>query len=181
MKSQTIHLNEEQFIRSVVDISDLSADAQIHLSACPMCQKKKQQFEQELNRLECMAKAFAPLPQRNVICSEKPAFLKKISFYPLFRPVFAAGTAVLLLTLGIIWLPAPISQEEQMARLAIEMEDDRQLMTEIRILEEDALPEFYQDISGEFYGYFDEEFVDFVVPMESIRIRPAGRFASSPD
>ncbi|MDM8552789.1 hypothetical protein QUF72_22100 [Desulfobacterales bacterium HSG2] len=178
MKIQTIHLDEEQLIRSVVDENDLSADVRNHLSACPMCQGKKQQFERELDTLGHMAKIFAPSPRESVTYSEKPGFFEKVGFYPLLRPVLAA-----LLIFGIILPPAllTISEEERMARLVEEMENDRQLMTEIRALEEDALPDFYQDISGEFYGYFDEEFVNFVAPMEETRIRPAGRFASSPD
>lgn len=189
MKSQTIHLDEAGLIRSVVDMNDLSADVRHHLSECPICQRKKQQFEQELTSLERMAEAFAPLPRKRVMYLEKP--FGKVSFYTLLRPVFAAGTAIVLLVLGILWLPAPLtisqneqtehSQTEQIARVVEEMEEDRQLMAEIRDLEEDALPDFYQGISGESYGYFDEDFVDFVVPMEETRIRPAGRFANSPD
>ena len=46
------------------------------------------------------------------------------------------------------------------------MQKDEQLMAEIIALEEYSPIDVYQDDSEKFNGYFDEEFVEFVVPLE---------------
>ncbi len=182
MKPKEFHLNEDQILCSVVDEKDLTVNMQYHLSACPVCHQKKQQFGQELGRLGLMAKAFAPLPREKVRLLEKPGFFEKFGFYPIKKAAFAAGFAVVLIMAGITWQLGTFtdSQEKMMTHLVWEMEDDQQLMVEIRELEEYELPDFYLDIYGGSHGYFDEEFLNFVAPLEENQGSPVGsiRFIS---
>ncbi|QTA90670.1 hypothetical protein [Desulfonema magnum] len=168
MKSKTIHLDEDQLIWSVVDENDLAPAVRNHLSSCPVCQERKRHFEQELNNLGNMTKAFSPLPR------EKPVPVVQI-FRNWLRPAFVSGFALVLLIMGIWWSsPFPVSQENRMTQAVGEMEDDSQLVVEIRVVEEYALPDLYMDIAGESYGYFGDEFLEFVVPLEENQIRSTG-------
>lgn len=184
MRNHIIHLDEDQLIRSLVDESDLAVSVQGHLSACPVCQAEKRQFRQNLNRLEHMAKDFAPLPQRKIVLSPAPSFLEKFGFFPLKRLAFSGGFAVLLIMIGLWWSSPYMMQKEagqvakiieqtdaeeedrQVAKIIEGMDEDAELPNEIQVLEGYTLPEFYMDVSGESYGYFGEEFLDFVVPIE---------------
>jgi hypothetical protein len=166
MRSRDIHLNEERLICSVVDQNDLSADEQNHLFTCSVCQGEKQQLEQELTNLGRMAKEFAPLPEKNIIPLLQESLQKPRSSWS-WRPVFAAGFVVILLIVGI-WMYSPFKryQEYKIAKLIERMKDDEKLMAEIRSLEEQALSGFYMDISGESYRYVDDEFLEFILPLE---------------
>ncbi|RLC18500.1 MAG: hypothetical protein DRI57_08340 [Deltaproteobacteria bacterium] len=171
MTSQNTHLSEEQIICAVVDEQDLPAAVQHHLSACPMCQDKKQQFDRALNTLEEMTEAFSPLPQRKIRLPDHQPFFGKITWFPVRIPAFAAGLALFLLTLSI-WYPGnlEVSKEKMRAQVLREAELSPPLMKEINALEEYTLPDLCQEISGESYGYFTNEFMDFVVPPEESRI-----------
>lgn len=167
MKDNPIHLDENELIWAVIAEDELRFGVRKHLSACPVCQKKKQQFEKELDRLGFMSENYAPMPRKKI-----PIISQEKSRVWLFRPVAAGFAAVILLTVGVFWEPLfKGSQENQLADLIHEMEQDQQLMTEIRALEENLLPDFYMDISVESYGYMNDEFMEFVVPVEETRNR----------
>ncbi len=163
------HLNEDQFIRAVVDESDLSGTARNHLSECPECRAKKQEFEELLSSFGAMAKAFAPLPRKKVGISVPPRWFR----YPLLQPVFAAGVLLALLLI-ILWQSVPLRvQDEGTARILREMEKDEALMAEVIELEESPVPEnLYPEIFAEPCGYFNDEFLEFVAPSEESRPLP---------
>lgn len=162
MKSKHIHLSEDQLIRFLTDEKE-SGD---HLSACPECQGKKQQFEKELDKLGQMAKAFAPSPQYDTVFLKKTGFSEKTVYHPFRRSVFAAGFVIVLLVTGIWWsVQNDISSEPQLAGIISEMEKDQKLMSEIYEMGEYAPPDLYLEISGESYGYFNDEFLEFVAPL----------------
>jgi hypothetical protein len=162
VKSENIHLDEDQVIYSVVDENSLTATIRNHLYSCPICQRKKQQMEQELHNLGGMAKKFAPLPRKEF---RLPLHKTPISWS--WRPVFATGFAAIILIAVIWWstLFTP-SQKKMMAKNILEMEKDQQLMAEIFTMEEYAPLDFYPDISVESYISYFDEFMEFVVSME---------------
>ena len=68
MKSGNMqHLDEEQLIQSVVDVSDLPDSVQAHLAECDQCLAGKSSFESEMATLSQKAEQFAPTPQRRII------------------------------------------------------------------------------------------------------------------
>lgn len=161
MKSNDLHLNEDQVIRSVVDENDLSVAVRDHLSTCLACQRKKEQIEKELTSLCRMAKESAPLPRQEIrLPFHKPRLWS-------WRPVFATGLAVILLIAGVWWYGLVTTSKEKMtAQIIGEAEKDRQLTAEIDALEEYAPYDFYPDISGESDPDYFDEFLEFVVPLE---------------
>ncbi|MDM8525596.1 hypothetical protein QUF80_19675 [Desulfococcaceae bacterium HSG8] len=172
MKTESVHLNEDQLICAVVDESDLTVAVRNHLFACPACQNEKQQFEQELKILGHMAEKFVPLHRKAVSSlPERQGFWKNVFLSPVKWPRFAAGLTVILLMVGIWGSPQfETGYEEEIVQTAWESDEDQQMTTDIRVLEGYTLPEFYLDVSGETYGYFDEEFLEFVAPLEENQI-----------
>lgn len=167
MKDKIIHLSEDQLARSVADEGGTDRLAETHLSGCPECRERKARFEKELDRLAHLTDILTPPPRNPIMLPDEWEPHGKSVFRPLGRPVFAGGIAVLLLLVGVWWSVRPaISPQQRTARIVSEMEEDRKLMSEIRELEEYALPEIYLEVSGESYGYLDKEFVEFVAPLE---------------
>jgi len=160
MKDKTIHLSEDQLLFSLVDENDLSQDIKSHLWACPSCRQKKTAFELELDRLGERAKAFTPDPK------QEPALLLQKSRAFFSRPaIFAAGFAlVLIIVLASIIVRFTDSSKQMTARLSSEKEAYLYLVDEI--VEEPNLPDLYLDIIAASNNYFDDEFVEFVVPLE---------------
>jgi len=161
------HLNESEIIRAVADHKDLDDETQSHLSLCPVCQKEKEEFEHKLNHLAYMTEKFAPLPRKKLtIPLSSPVRILK-PYNPSWNrhPVFVTGMAVTLLLIVSSWIMIN-NQGEITAQIIREMDEDQRLITEIQYLEENILPDVYTNISGESYGYFDEEFLDFMVPVE---------------
>ncbi len=160
MKDKSIHLSEDQILLSLVDENDLSEDTKSHFLACPACRRKKATFVLELDRLGEKAKDFTPdLKQNSVLFSRKPRH-----FFPRI-PIFAAGFAlVLIIVLALSLVLFTDSSKQITTRLAMETEEDLYLLEDI--LKESALPEYYLDIAVTFNSYFDDEFLEFIIPME---------------
>ena len=159
MKDKNIHLNEDQILLSLVEEHDLSEETRSHLLACLLCQEERTALMSELEHLGEMAKDFSPMPQN------KPVLPFRESGHFIFnRPVLSAGFAVVLIIACLWSLTLFIDSSKQMTPgLSTDMKVDLYLMDDI--LEESALPEYYLDIGVASYTYFDEEFMDFVVPQ----------------
>ena len=160
MKDKSMHLNEDQILLSLVDENDLSEDMKSHLLACIVCQEKKTALMSELQHLGEMAKDFAPLPQQKpVLLFREPRHLS------LHLRILVAGFAVVLI-IACLWSLVLFtdSSKPMTARLSTELEAHLYLMDDI--LKESALPEYYLDIAVASYNYFDDEFLEFVVPLE---------------
>ncbi len=159
MKDKSNHLNEDEILFSLVEEPDLPEEIKSHLLACLVCQEKKKALMTELERLGKMARDFTPLPQ------QKPALPFRESRHFIFnRSVLAAGFSVVVI-IACLWSLRSFtgSSKHITPGLSPEMEVDLYLMDDI--LGESALPEYYLDIAAPTYSYFDEEFLDFVVPL----------------
>ncbi|MFC1579854.1 hypothetical protein ACFL4N_02970 [Thermodesulfobacteriota bacterium] len=158
MKDQ--HLDEDQIIVSMVDEHDLPGKSKSHLETCPECQERKGVLMAQLEGMGHMAKKMAPRP-RSIRLPEP-----KISWGLSFRwPVVASGLASLFIIVavwGLMFLGgpplkmAPTPAGQQMVGLSFI--DD--------ILEDSVLPAYYQDIAPVSFEYFDDAFMDFVIPLE---------------
>ena len=160
MKDKSMHLNEDHILVSLVDENDLPEDIKSHLQACSICQEKKITLISELENLGKTAKAFTPLPRQKPVL-----FLQKSRYYIFRRPVFTAGFSIILIIMCLISFQLFTNSSKQITtRLAMETEEDLYLLEDI--LEESALPEYYLDIAVTFNSYFDDEFLEFITPME---------------
>jgi len=154
------HLDEDRIIVSMVDENDLSRKDKSHLENCPACRERKGALMAQLEGMGHMAKELAPRP-RGISLPEP-----KVSWGLSFRwPVVASGLASLVIIVavwGMMFLGgpqmemAPGSAGQQVVGLSFI--DD--------ILEEPVLPAYYQDIAVASFEYFDDAFMDFVIPLE---------------
>ncbi len=162
MNNKSDHLNENRFILAVIDENDLSPSEKEHLMTCSACSAGKKRFELELENLNRVAKDFAPLSK------QKPAtILNKNNVLRLFRPVFVAGFALTLLTAFILWSTTNVFTLKNITSPhLVEMETDRQLMSEIEGLETLALSVSYWEIPPEINGYMNDDFINFIAPFE---------------
>jgi hypothetical protein len=160
MKEKDVHLNEDQILLSLVDEKDLSGKRHSHLLDCAVCQKKRMSLMSDLERLGEMARDFAPLPEKKLV---RP--LREPRHFSFRLPAFAAGLASVVLIASLWSLTFFTDSSKQMtAQLSMETEISLDLVDDI--LGESILPQYYLDISAASYSYFDDEFLEFLVPTE---------------
>jgi len=166
MNSNNIHhLDENQLIQAVVDASDLPITVQAHLAACRHCQNSKQSFERELTNLGQLARQFAPKPQRRISLPVQKT-RSRFSNFRDWRSIIAAAATVAVVFV-VVWgiNIARNGSEHRTANRVAEMQAAKQLMTEVDMLVDNALPNFYLEISGEKNPDYDEEFYQFLIPL----------------
>lgn len=164
-QEQQNHLNEEQIIRAVIDEADLSKPLREHLLRCDFCRAEKERFETQLSRLGGMAERLAPSPMQKVTLPVQEASWISNPRTWYWRSLLGAASAAAMIIALVWWTtPSTISPKEGKDQWTREMLKDEQLMTEIRFLEEHALPQIYFDISGESIPSISEEFMEFVIP-----------------
>ena len=158
------HLDNEQLIQSLVDVSDLPDSVQSHLAECGQCLAGKNSFEIEMTTLGQKAEHFAPQPQRRIILpapKSKNPFRNLLDWHNL---VAAAATvaAVFILVWGTN-LVRDLS-EPGTENLTADMVESERLMTEVNTLIDNALPPFYLVLSGENNAGYDDDFYQFLIP-----------------
>jgi len=160
MKDKNIHLKEDQILLSLVEENDLSEEKRKHLKKCSVCRERKTSLLTELQHLGEMADAFTPVHKK------KPALPVKQPGPQRFRlPILGTGfaTAVLVAILVSVHLFSDSSRQMQ-TDLTLEREVQMGLFEEILV--ESALSEQYLDMTPSSYSFLDDEFLEFVVPLE---------------
>jgi predicted anti-sigma-YlaC factor YlaD len=161
------HLEEDDILQAVVDDTDLSALQQQHLMECSQCRTRKERLEHELARLGQLAEGYAPKPQKRIIVAEQKVRSPLLNWRIAFS---AAAVAAVIL---VVWGTFLIQNQQQgsIGNLAQDMVEAERLMTQVTILVENALPQVYLDIVGETSLNLDEEFMDFLIPVNESAAR----------
>ena len=163
------HLDDDQLLWAVVDEAELSASLGEHLSSCPECFARKERLEQKLTRLGQKAETFTPSPGKKVSLTIDVARSPHWwSWGWLTALVVSLAAMLIVLWSSNLFIPSP---DRVATRLNQEMLEDERFMAEISLLEENALPSLFGDISQEGSSVFDEEFMEFVVPSFEDEIR----------
>ena len=157
MKDRVGHLNEEQIIDSVIEGGGLTEEQRRHLETCPLCSEQRGALRSELDRLGRMAADYTPKPQNRPVIS-----IPEFRLLTFRRTAFAAGFAVALLVF-LLWGPAFFSDPEQELAVLSNGEEMALLFVE-DILEESASPYLDLDVAATSDAYFDEEFMELLVP-----------------
>ncbi len=158
------HPNEDQLILAIVDETKLPVSIREHLSLCPKCRSEIKKIEQNLNNLGQTAKQLAPAAHRKIsLPVEKP--LKIYRWLHDWQISFGAIATAAVVVL-VIWLsiPSTILYEDSLDIMAQVTWDDDVFITEINMLTQNAIPQVYLDIIGEYSVSIDDEFIKFVVP-----------------
>ena len=162
--SKNSHLDEEYLLQAIVDETDLPPSVRKHLSSCSLCRESMEQIEQDLNNLGQSARQLVPAMRRKIpLPVEKPSRIYR--WLHDWRISFGA-IATAAVVVFVIWLsiPSTILYEDSLDIMAQVTWEDDAFMTEIGILTENAMPQVYLDIIGEYYVGIDDEFIKFVVP-----------------
>ncbi len=160
MSARNGHLNEEQIIDAVIDEGGLKEEQRRHLETCTVCREEKADLKLKLDRLGQMAADYTPEPQTSPSIS-----VPESRFLTFRRMAFATGFAAAVIV-ALIWGPAFFSDPgiQEVAVVSGEEEIDVFLVEDI--LEESALPDHYLEMAASSSSYFDEEFMDLVIPSE---------------
>jgi len=164
-RNQDRHLNEDLLTIAVIDPSDLPVSFRKHLEACPQCKASLEAFEQDLQHIGQMAEAFTPLPSRSVRLpvTEKQEF--PVRFFGQRGWIGAAVTVFLIISLVWWFGDIGIQSDPKISRPVTELWEDQELMTEIDMLAENALPQVFMDIYEASDSYYDEKFYQFIIPL----------------
>lgn len=164
MSTNKGHLSPEELSRSVVDEKELAVRSRDHLRDCPVCRMERQALMVQLDLVGKSARQYSPDPVRKIVLPLEEEPQKGWGLDWGFALKLATAAALLVLTVS--WLvqfrSAPVLDQAQIAQ---EMLQDEKFMTEISMLEEDSLPDSYQDISPETAADVDDDMFDFVVPV----------------
>ncbi len=158
------HIDEEHLLQAIVDETDLPPSVREHLSSCPLCRENMEQIEQDLNNLGQTAKRLAPGTYRKIsLPVEKSSRIYRwLHDWRISFGTIATAAVVVL----VIWLSIPNTtiHEDSLDIMAQVTWDDDVFITEINMLTQNAMPQVYLDIIGEYYVGIDDEFIKFVVP-----------------
>ncbi|MFC1824575.1 hypothetical protein ACFL9T_17855 [Thermodesulfobacteriota bacterium] len=161
MKDKTLHPDEDQILRSLVDDHGLPEKTRKHLEDCEACRHLRSSFQSELEFMGKMAGECTPAPLKKPVLPEpKPDRQQKYRL-PVFAFGFAAAALVAVLSVFILF--SDFSRELG-TDLAVKSEVRMHLLEDI--LNESELSENYLDITSTDVSYFDDEFLEFVIPLE---------------
>lgn len=161
MKDTDTHLDEEQLVLSLVDEDDLPETRRKHLRDCPACLKKKKSLTAELDHLGKMADEFAPVPNRrpNVEFPEPRRLSSRI-------PIFAGGLAVSVLIVFLFGLVLFTDTSRRHIDAGQATQKDAGLHLVGELWDNSTLSVYYRDMAPGSYSYFDNDFLEFVAPLE---------------
>jgi hypothetical protein len=165
MSTNMVHLSPEELNRCVVDEEALGGPSRDHLRQCPLCQRERRDLVRQLELVGESARQYAPEPVRKIVLPSRDGEVLKgwgMSWGLTFK--LAAVAALLVLTFSWLMHFRPTPEIDQ-SQIASEMVKDETLMTEISMLEENSLPDSYQDISPETETDMDDDVFDDVVPV----------------
>ncbi len=163
MKNRPRHIEEDELIKSVIDEDDLADETREHLDSCHECGQARRRLERELMKLGEMAEMLTPSSRRRYQVPDVRAIEWK-------RPVFALGLVLILAMTFTGWMvyTGDWSRPEN-PRFTYEYTDQKPEMPDEFSDRNHVLPVDYQFMTGDKIHYFDEEFINFVVPEPKVR------------
>ena len=160
------HLSTDLLLKAIIDEGELSYEMQNHLVDCPRCQKEKKRIERHLDTLSQTAKRLAPAPTHTI---RRPEEKIRTSFWKGLRskPVYAMATAVIFVAIAV-WLPGRFKSDPEPDHVVQvhELQEEEQLMIDIGMVVENALPQAYQNVLSVFEAESEEDFMEFIVPSD---------------
>ena len=162
MKDRNTHLKEDQILLCLVDENGLKEEERRHLKDCAVCQDKRGSLLAELKYLGKMADEITPAPKK------RPDLPVRGPARQRFRlPAVDTGLATGLLVAFLVSVHIFSDSSRQM-QTDLTMKGEVPLGLVEEILVESALSEDYLNMTASSYGFLDDEFVEFVVPLEEM-------------
>lgn len=162
------HLDPERIIASMVDDRELSPREREHLSVCPACAAARARLASQLAGLSEQTERYTPLSRKKVVLpAEQP--VNAMAWLMRWSLGFAAAVATVVIVTALLLgrlFPGGLQGVDEM-KLASEAARDEMLLAEVRALENDPLPAPYSEIIPDPGVSLDEDFFDFLIPLES--------------
>jgi len=166
-QKKEIHLAEKQIVQAIVDITDLPLWMQNHLSSCLECHLVKRQLELEIEQLGYEAASYVPVPKHRICLPlEKMSHDKK--WFVQWKTSFglmATAFFIFFISWGVYMIQhSPLEKDHQ---LVLETQDAEELIIEVNMLAENALPKVYRELSKEIEIETDFEnlFLEYIIPL----------------
>ncbi|HNY65564.1 MAG TPA: hypothetical protein PKM41_08990 [Deltaproteobacteria bacterium] len=163
-QDERVHVSPEELASSVTGLEGLDPRVADHLQTCPVCRVQREELLEDLRALGRTARECAPQPSRTIVLPEAEARRTPARWgFGLGLAAAAAAAVILVFSAGNL-----VDHRSSAPFIAAgEALDDQELMYEVALLEENALPEAYQRISPEeSTAWTDDETLDFVVPID---------------
>jgi hypothetical protein len=160
------HLTEDEILMAIVDETDLGSERQTHLSTCSRCNGEKRKIEQQLYDLSHIFEQMAPVPTRSFRLpgtnKDRSNFRSRWRW---LRPVLGVAAAVALVII-LVWPQVKFYLRTHFEKnvMTQDVQQDNQLIAQVDVLVNDALPMKYQDILGADETKFDQDFMQYIVP-----------------
>ncbi len=159
------HLDADQIMVAMVDESDLDAAARQHLSGCRLCRMRQVDLTRRYTRLGNMARRLTPDSEQNMgmpDCRQTYRVKRRWGFKPVLGLAVAA-VLVLMLVSNPIFKNKTVPPVQQ--PVVIDMASETAMMIDIDNLVDDVLPVAYQNIVEMPVMDWDEDFIQFIVPL----------------
>lgn len=163
-KGSGIHLNSDQIMIAMVDISDLDDAGKRHLSACTTCRRRLNDVVKGYSTLGKKARRFVPDTQKAPVMKGHTPIIHPLKRWG-FKPAIgwcAAAAIVLMVSIYPVF-----HKDETILSTSKPVPDigiDIALMNDIESLVEDVLPVVYQQIVPVQGTDSGEDFINFIVP-----------------
>lgn len=163
------HLRKNDILLALVDEERLSATKRQHLSVCPHCRSQMETINRNLRKLGETAREAVPMPPRRPTI---PGETSRISIFSgiTLKPALAAAAAMILLVAVSLWtIVGDKTQVIELTGTHIDIWEEEQLMLEMDLFAENALPGDYVDMISESDIDIEEAFLDYLVPLTDIQ------------
>ena len=162
------HLDSGRIVASVVDERELSPGEREHLSRCPECTAARARLASQLSVLSGQVARHTPLSRKKIVLpAEQP--VNAMAWIMRWSLGVAAAVATVVIVAAFLLgrlFPGGLQVVDE-TKLAGETARDEMLLAEVRALENDPLPEAYSEIIPDPGVSLDEDFFDFLIPLEA--------------
>lgn len=159
------HLSEGQLLDAIIDMAEMSSDLRDHLNACPQCRRARYQSERGLEQLGQTAARYVPVPRKRIVIPIEESSRGMVWFRQWRASMGVAATALALIIL--VWGSDPIhvTPGNNDSNLVLENQEAEMLIMEVNMLVENVLPQLYLEICAESELDFNDEFIQYIVPV----------------
>ena len=160
------HLDKKTILMAIIDEDGLPVSDRQHLSLCMQCREQKEKLEQGFVHLGKTAQKFTPAPKKRPVLP--PEKLEEPLFAPRYwKPALATALTLMIVFAVSIWR-IPSGEIENIASTgnSIDIWEEEQIMLEMDLLAENALPGQYMEVTSDVEVDFEEAFLDYIAPIE---------------
>jgi hypothetical protein len=160
MTNSPHHLSDDQILTAVVDVADLAPEADRHLTDCQQCRHRIHQLRAELQTIGHLSRQMLPPPMRRPLPTSQ--CMQPLGLFPVRRTALVAGMAAILF-FAALWI-RPLIQPPQPPISTAQFSTELYFLDDI--INDETLPDHYQEIIVASNATFSDEFLEYVTGSE---------------